>query len=104
VLKLVPFVEPKSVTLISLVLGTLVAFAVALAMLRDSPVHALEARHTMDAVGWAAILPQMLAALGALFALAGVGGVVSGLVRDWVPVDSPFAVVAHTRSGWRCSR
>ena len=47
-------------------------------MLRDSPVHAVkEARHTMDAVGWAAILPQMLAALGALFAVAGVGGVVS---------------------------
>ncbi|WP_175832739.1 DUF979 domain-containing protein [Burkholderia cenocepacia] len=94
-LKLVPFVEPKSVTLISLVLGTIVAFVVALAMLRDSPVHALkEARHTMDAVGWAAILPQMLAALGALFAVAGVGGVVSGLVKDWVPIDSPFAVVA----------
>lgn len=94
-LKLVPFVEQKSVTLISLVLGTLVAFAVALAMLRDSPVHAVkEARHTMDAVGWAAILPQMLAALGALFAVAGVGGVVSGLVREWVPIDSPFAVVA----------
>ncbi|MBC8838514.1 DUF979 family protein, partial [Escherichia coli] len=69
-----------SVTLISLVLGTIVAFVVALAMLRDSPVHALkEARHTMDAVGWAAILPQMLAALGALFAVAGVGCVVSGL-------------------------
>ena len=27
----------------------------------------------MDAVGWAAILPQMLASLGAVFALAGVG-------------------------------
>lgn len=94
-LKGVPFVDQKSVTLISLVLGTLVAFAVALAMLRDSPVHAVrEARHTMDAVGWAAILPQMLAALGALFAVAGVGGVVSGLVKEWVPIDSPFAVVA----------
>ena len=66
-LKYVPFVDPKSVTLISLVLGTLVAFGTALMMLRDSPVHALkDARHTMDTVGWAAILPQMLAALGAL--------------------------------------
>ena len=37
-------------------------------------------RHTMDTVGWAAILPQMLAALGALFAIAGVGHVVSDLV------------------------
>jgi uncharacterized membrane protein len=94
-LKHAPFVDPKSLTLISLVLGTLVAFGVALAMLRDSPVHALkDARHTMDAVGWAAILPQMLAALGALFAAAGVGGVVSDLVKAWIPTDSTLAVVA----------
>lgn len=90
----VAWVDPKNVTLISLVLGTLVAFVVALAMLRDSPLHALAgARHTMDAVGWAAILPQMLAALGALFALAGVGEVVSDLVKAWIPLDSPLAVV-----------
>ena len=94
-LKYVPFVEAKNVTLISLVLGTLVAFGTALFMLRDSPVHALkDARHTMDTVGWAAILPQMLAALGALFAVAGVGHVVSDLVKTWIPVDSAFAVVA----------
>ncbi|SDG39278.1 Uncharacterized membrane protein [Paraburkholderia phenazinium] len=94
-LKYVPFVDPKSLTLISLVLGTLVAFGVALLMLRDAPIHALkDARHTMDAVGWAAILPQMLAALGALFAVAGVGHVVSELVKAWIPLDSAFAVVA----------
>lgn len=94
-LKYVPFIDAKSVTLISLVLGTLVAFGVALLMLRDAPLHALkDARHTMDAVGWAAILPQMLAALGALFAVAGVGHVVSDLVKAWIPVDSAFAVVA----------
>ena len=56
-----PFVEAKNVTLISLVLGTLVTFGAALFMLRDSPVHALkDARHTMDTVGWAAILPQII--------------------------------------------
>ncbi|WP_153101964.1 DUF979 domain-containing protein [Paraburkholderia hayleyella] len=93
-LKYLPFVESKNVTLISLVLGTLVAFGVALAMLRDSPTQALkDARQIMDAVGWAAILPQMLAALGALFALAGVGGVISGLVQAWIPLSSAFAVV-----------
>jgi uncharacterized membrane protein len=48
----------------------------------------------MDTVGWAAILPQMLAALGALFAVAGVGHVVSDLVKTWIPLDSAFAVVA----------
>jgi uncharacterized membrane protein len=35
----------------------------------------------------------MLAALGALFAIAGVGGVVSGLAQRWLPLDSTFAVV-----------
>jgi uncharacterized membrane protein len=38
-----------------------------------------DGRRLMDAVGWATILPQMLASLGAVFALAGVGEVVGGL-------------------------
>jgi len=99
-LKHASFIDTKNVTLISLVLGTLVAFGVALVMLRDSPVHGLrEARYTMDAVGWAAILPQMLAALGAVFAVAGVGGVVSGLVTSWIPIDSPIAIVVAYTAG-----
>ena len=32
-----------------------------------------EGRRLIDAIGWAAVLPQMLAALGVLFAAAGVG-------------------------------
>src|SRR5471032_1723184 len=86
------------VTLISLVIGTLVAFFAALIMLRDSPVKAIKAGgQTMDTVGWAAILPQMLAALGALFAMAGVGGVVADLVKNIIPLGSPLAiVVAYT--------
>ena len=35
-------------------------------------------RRLLDAVGWAAILPQMLASLGAVFALAGVVGAAIG--------------------------
>lgn len=97
-LKYTPFVEAKNVTLISLVIGTLVAFFAALIMLRDSPVKAIKAGgQTMDTVGWAAILPQMLAALGALFAMAGVGGVVADLVKNIIPLGSPLAiVVAYT--------
>lgn len=97
-LKYTPWVETKNVTLISLVLGTIVAFVAALIMLRDSPLKAIKAGgKTMDTVGWAAILPQMLAALGALFAIAGVGSVVSDLVRNIIPLDSPLAiVVAYT--------
>jgi uncharacterized membrane protein len=48
----------------------------------------------MDTVGWAALLPQMLAALGAVFALAGVGQVVGDLVTTWIPMDTRLAAVA----------
>ena len=89
-----PLVDPKQVTLISLGLATLVALVVAMVMLRP-PLAAplLEARRLWDSVGWAAVLPQMLAALGALFAVAGVGTVISGLAGRWLPLGSPVAAV-----------
>lgn len=89
-----PIVDVKQVTLISLAIATLLALALGMMMLRPpllAPIK--EARRLLDAVGWAAVLPQMLAALGALFALAGVGNVVSGLAQRWIPLDNPFAVV-----------
>jgi uncharacterized membrane protein len=89
-----PLVDLKQVTVISLAIATLVALATGMVMLRPpllAPIR--EARRLLDAVGWAAVLPQMLAALGALFAIAGVGNVVSGLAQRWIPLDSPIAVV-----------
>lgn len=89
-----PLVDPAQVTLISLALGVIVALAIAMAMLRPpvtAPVQ--QARRLIDTVGWAAILPQMLAALGAVFALAGVGKVVGQLAGDMIPGDSRFFVV-----------
>ena len=89
-----PLVDVKQVTVISLAIATLIALAVGMAMLRpplSAPIK--EARRLLDAVGWAAVLPQMLAALGALFAIAGVGNVVSGVAQRWIPVDNPFVVV-----------
>ena len=89
-----PLVDVKQVTVISLAIATLIALAVGMAMLRpplSAPIR--EARRLLDAVGWAAVLPQMLAALGALFAIAGVGNVVSGLAQRWIPLDNPFVVV-----------
>jgi uncharacterized membrane protein len=89
-----PLVDVKQVTVISLAIATLIALAVGMVMLRpplSAPIR--EARRLLDAVGWAAVLPQMLAALGALFAIAGVGNVVSGLAQRWIPLDNPFVVV-----------
>ncbi|HZF73510.1 MAG TPA: DUF979 domain-containing protein, partial [Gemmatimonadaceae bacterium] len=90
-----PVVDLKQVTVISLAIATIVALTIGVVMLRPSlgaPIR--EARRLLDAVGWAAVLPQMLAALGALFALAGVGTVISGIAQRWIPLDHPFAVVA----------
>jgi uncharacterized membrane protein len=87
-------VDPKQVTLISLAIATVLSLILGMIMLRPplmAPIK--EARRLLDAVGWAAVLPQMLAALGALFAIAGVGNVVSGLAQRWIPLDNPFAVV-----------
>jgi uncharacterized membrane protein len=90
----VPLVDGKQVTLISLGFSTVAALAVGMAMLRP-PAKApiIEARRLMDAVSWAAVLPQMLAALGAMFALAGVGPIVAGILERWIPLDTAFVVV-----------
>ena len=92
-----PLFDAKDPTLIALGLGVLLALVVAMAMFRPPATAPLqEGRRLMDAVGWAAILPQMLAALGAVFALAGVGQVVGGLVADVIPMNGPLiAVVAY---------
>ncbi|HEX9249737.1 MAG TPA: DUF979 domain-containing protein [Gemmatimonadaceae bacterium] len=89
-----PVVDLKQVTVISLAIATVLALVLGMIMLRPpllAPIK--EARRLLDAVGWAAVLPQMLAALGALFAIAGVGNVVSGLAQRWIPLDNPFIVV-----------
>ena len=93
-----PLIDPKNATLVSLGLGALAALAVAVPMLRPPVLAPLqEGRRLMDTVGWAALLPQMLAALGAVFALAGVGDVVGRLIGEAIPLDNRLAVtVAFT--------
>lgn len=88
-------VDPKMVTLIALGLSTLIAFAAAQMLTKAKPsVPMNEGSRLMQAVGWAIILPQMLSALGAIFAKAGVGNVVAGLVSDILPTQIPFVAVA----------
>lgn len=52
-----------------------------------------EGRRLIDAIGWTAILSQLLAALGYLFNLAGVGKLISSAVASVVPADNVFLVV-----------
>lgn len=84
-------------TLIALALGCLIALGAAMAWLRPpatAPLH--EGRRLIDSIGWAVILPQMLAALGAIFLASNVGGVVGEVVTQAVPMSSALvAVVAY---------
>src|SRR6185369_16982953 len=90
-----PLLDPKQATLISLALAAIIAVSVAVILLRQPLISPLqEGRRLMDTVGWAALLPQMLAALGAVFALAGVGKVVGKLVTDFIPMDAKATAVA----------
>ncbi len=86
--------DAKQTTLIALALGVLIAGTVGCLWLRAGPIVPLEqGRRLMDSVGWAVILPQMLASLGAIFALAGVGDVVGDIVRHAIPQGSLFGAV-----------
>lgn len=88
-------IDPRQLTLISLGLGVVLALLVCFAWLRPPALAPLEeGRRLMDSIGWAAVLPQMLAALGAIFALAGVGEVVGSYAVLALPEGSLFAAVA----------
>lgn len=86
--------EARRETLILFGIGVLLALVAAMAWLRPPLLApAEEGRRLLDSIGWAAILPQMLAALGAVFALAGVGNVIGGLAGQVIPEGSVFLTV-----------
>lgn len=81
--------------LIGLGIGSVCGLAAALALTRETLfVAGNEGRRLIDAISWAVILSQFLAALGALFDKAGVGKVVASMVTSVVPTDNLLAVVA----------
>ncbi|MBL0940477.1 MAG: DUF979 domain-containing protein [Gemmatimonadaceae bacterium] len=89
-----PLIPPAQVTQVALGIATVLGLLTALVVLRPAPsAPVVEARRLLDAVGWAAVLPQALAALGAVFAAAGVGQAVSSLATTYLPLGSPFAAV-----------
>jgi uncharacterized membrane protein len=87
--------EAKRETFILLGLGVLIALAAIFLWLKPPVLAPLqEGRRLIDAIGWAAVLPQMLAALGVLFAAAGVGTVIGEMTRSVIPEGSIFLTVA----------
>ena len=52
-----------------------------------------EGRRLLDTMGWAALLPLVLATLGGVFAASGVGDAVASIVSSVIPADSRLACV-----------
>ncbi|MGA9582619.1 MAG: DUF979 domain-containing protein [Allosphingosinicella sp.] len=88
--------EKNRETFILLCAGVLIALAAIFAWLKPPPLAPLqEGRRLIDAVGWAAVLPMMLAALGVVLADTGVGRTIGGLILTVIPDGTVFpAVVA----------
>ena len=88
------WIEAKRETYVFLGLGVLLAIATLFVWLRPPAIAPLqEGRRLIDAIGWAAVLPQMLAALGVLFAAAGVGEIIGSTTRSVIPEGSIFLTV-----------
>ncbi len=88
------WIEAKRETYVFLGVGVLLALATIFAWLRPPAIAPLqEGRRLIDAIGWAAVLPQMLAALGVLFAAAGVGDIIGSVTRSMIPEGSIFLTV-----------
>lgn len=94
VITLILAATTKLGALVSFGIASIVAIVIALAITRGAPLQTFhEGRRLIDAIGWAAILSQLLAALGSLFAKAGIGKIVSDIVASAIPTDSALAVV-----------
>ena len=94
VITLILAATTKLGALVSFGIASIVAIVIALAITRGAPLQTFhEGRRLIDAIGWATILSQLLAALGSLFAKAGIGKIVSDIVASAIPTDSALAVV-----------
>ena len=93
-LKATHLIDPKAVTLVLLGAGVLLALLVCYAWLKPpvaAPVE--EGTRLADSIGWAIVLPQMLASLGAVFAAAGVGTTIGSVASAIIPEGSIFLAV-----------
>jgi uncharacterized membrane protein len=87
-------IDPKAVTLVLLGAGTVSALAVCYVWLRPPAMAPVDdGGRLADAIGWALVLPQMLAALGAVFAAAGVGATIGAIAGEIIPQGSIFLAV-----------
>ena len=93
-LKQLHLIDARAVTLVLLGCGVAIALAVSYLWLRPPALAAVDdGSRLMNGVGWAAVLPEMLASLGVIFAAAGVGTTIGAIVGSIIPSGSVFLAV-----------
>ncbi len=104
-----PVPQPGSETVIGLGVSAIVAVLVGMWLLRTPsaavPLH--EGRRLTENIGWAAVLPQLLAMLGLVFATAGVGKAIgdsAGHVLHGGAHAPVFAIGMLSATAGRCAR
>lgn len=87
-----PLFVGTQITLVGLVLACVLAWLAAARVTRQTPHEGLaQGSRLLDAIGWAALLPLLLAALGEVFTQSGVGAAVAALASAVLPSGSAFA-------------
>jgi uncharacterized membrane protein len=90
-----PLLDPKALTLTSLGLACALALLVALRVTHARPLQSIrEGRRLLDSLGWAVLLPMVLATLGGVFAATGVGETIATLTGAVIPIDNRMACLA----------
>jgi uncharacterized membrane protein len=85
-LKSLGLIDAKSVTLVLLGFGVIIALAACYFWLRPPAAAVVdESGRLANSIGWALVLPQMLASLGVIFAAAGVGTTIGALASSIIP-------------------
>jgi uncharacterized membrane protein len=90
-----PLLEAGNETVIGLGASAVIAVLIGMWVLRTRklsvPLH--EGRRLTENIGWAAVLPQLLAMLGLVFATAGVGDAIGDSAQNILPSGSLLAAV-----------
>ena len=84
----------RQIALTGLALACVVALFAASRVAR-TPMHEglAEGRRLLDAIGWAALLPLLLAALGQVFTESGVGAAIAAIATDSLPTGNATAAL-----------
>ena len=89
-----PLLDPKNLTLACLALACFLSLSAACLMTKAKPLESIqESRRLVDAVGWALILPMMLAMLGGVFVVAKTGVSIQTLVTALVNPESRTTLI-----------